>query len=270
MRASVGGERRCRLDAPSARDAESAARSRPGSARRRRRRTRPAATPSRRDPGVEGRRGRRSTDAAPSGSPPAHAVVQRREHLAAMRIHPGRRRARRSPAVRSVSLHASASSVETPARPCRPRASASPCIVAMPTRRPVNEPGPGDDREEIDVAERRRRAAASARSSSPAAARRAVARDRRVTSLSTSSSRSTAALPARVVVSSARMNAHVIVHLQFADSSRNPRCPPLLCPSSPPAPRRRCASTSTPSASIATRSCSSAWATSTRCSTRTR
>ena len=47
-----------------------------------------------------------------------------------------------------------------------------------------------------------------------------------------------------------------------------PRCLPCLRQST--RPRRRCASTSTPSASIVTRSSSSGWAISTRCSTRTR
>ena len=64
---------------------------------------------------------------------------KRRIHLAAPRIHPGRDHAR--PVRLAAPTRASASSPETPINGF-PSANASPCIVAMPMRRPVNEPGP--------------------------------------------------------------------------------------------------------------------------------
>ena len=103
----------------------------------------------RRDPSLEGRRGRRrgrGDERAPDA-----AVVQRGEHLAALRVDPHgdertvpggpQRQPRRSRRAR------------TPARRVRPRANASPCIAAMPMRRPVNDPGPATTARSVDLVE---------------------------------------------------------------------------------------------------------------------
>ena len=60
-----------------------------------------------------------------------------------------------------------------------PSAMASPCIAAMPTRRPVNEPGPRGDGEQIHGVHADARATSRARSTRPAGAGRASAPDRR-------------------------------------------------------------------------------------------
>ena len=90
---------------------------------------------------------------------PARPSVAEREELAAARVDQ-RERAGRAPA-------ASAASVETPAHG-RPRPSARPRAVAMPMRRPVNEPGPQphDDRARCPPARDPARASTSSTSTS--------------------------------------------------------------------------------------------------------
>ena len=119
---------------------------------------------------------------------------------------------------RCASIHAATSAPGAAPRRCRaaraPRAptrrrpagrstNASPWIVAMPMRRPVNEPGPGRHGEQIDVGERTAVRVERARGARPAAARRACASRSPDRSATTRSSSTSATLPARVVVSSA-------------------------------------------------------------------
>ena len=129
---------------------------------------------------------------------PAHAI-ERRKDLVPVRVHPrGDDRIRRR--VRAARC-ASASRAETPAtrRRCT---TANPCIVAMPIRSPVNDPGPDAtaNRSTSDIASPRR---SSTRRSSPGS-RWACVRDGSPPRSSTTRSSSTrATLPAGVVVSSA-------------------------------------------------------------------
>ena len=96
---------------------------------------------------------------------------------------------------------ASASSADTPTIR-RPVTNASPCIVAMPMRRPVNDPGRRDG-EQIDVRQRDAVRGERRRAIRRAAARRACATDRRAARRQSRSSSTSATLPARVVVSRA-------------------------------------------------------------------
>ena len=108
---------------------------------------------------------------------------------------------RRAPRPRAASC-ASASSAETPATRRR-RTNASPCIVAMPMRRPVNDPGPdataNRSTSASDEAARARARAGGRRAAAP----RACATDRRRARRRRRSSSTSATLPARVVVSRA-------------------------------------------------------------------
>jgi hypothetical protein len=108
-----------------------------------------------------------------------------------------------SPAAWVPSDRASASSVGT-GTTLRRRATASPCTVAIPTRSPVNDPGPAA------TANRSRSlmlrcAASSAAARSPGRRWPCVSDASPYRSARTDPSRTTATLPARVVVSRARM-----------------------------------------------------------------
>ena len=153
-------------------------------------------------------------------------------------------------------------------------ASARPCIGAMPMRRPVNEPGP---------------VATASRSMSlarDAGARRARARSRRAAARRACATRRPAAtrsdavvvasrrtLPPRVVVSSAR-----IEHERLRSYTRTcldvlDRVPTSISTSRPLPSTSDAGDAAVPrrQAAVSRRdSCSSGWATSTRCSTRTR
>ena len=114
------------------------------------------------------------------------------------------RDAYRSPASDGQSVSATASRAETPMTGSS-RTMARPCIAARPIRSPVNAPGPLATTSRSSAC-RATPASLSARSSSPGSRSPCVRVASPCTTASTSSSRVTAALPARVVVSSARIS----------------------------------------------------------------
>ena len=174
-------------------------------------------------------------------------AIQRAEHVAAMRVHPCATTA--PAATRSAATCASASSADTATIRFRARTPA-------PDRRDADAQAgersrAGRHREQVDV--RRRRARALGEDGEQIRRQPLGVRPRRIAarSATTRSSSTTATLPrARRRVQSQHTHA---IDYRICQRRR----------------RRRCVSISTPSSSIATRSCSSGWATSTRCSTRT-
>ena len=150
--------------------------------------------------------------------------------------HPSRRRSAAGlPAMAAKVDRASASSAEMPTTGLS-MAKASPCMVAMPMRSPVNEPGPDGHGKQIDVGQARRprrRARVRARR---AGARRACASRRQRRRPATWPSRTSATLPARVVVSSASISmGDGLLRHRILDLARSSNIQP--CPS-PPALRR--------------------------------
>ncbi len=200
----------------------------------------------------------------------AARAVERREHFAALRVDP-RRHGRRAVGagdgqrVERRDRHDPAAGRH---RQALHRGDADP--------QPGERTGAGGHGQQVDSLERNRRCCEDPHEVLRQPFAVVCATGRRRSRRRARRRLTTATLPARVVVSSARTNTcrlNVILAPTGSPPVLQPatraRCPPLSSQSLPGRPRR-CGSTSTPSGSTATPSSSSGWATSTRCSTRTR